>query len=127
MASTASTTTTRKPRTPKDAPQRPTVTDEQYKELLAIRLMAMHGFESGDVDAATKNLARKGVRDARKVRSAQEKSGVLPAWRSYQEAQAALKVAKPRKPRATKKSATPVVTTPEPVTEPEPAQATNAA
>src|SRR5882724_1308260 len=104
-------TSTRKPRTPKGAPQTPTVTDDKYKELLAIRLLAMHGFEDGSVDAATKNAARKAIRDARKVRALEEKSGVLPAWRAYQEAQAAAKVAKPRKPRA--KKVTAEVATPE--------------
>lgn len=114
-------TSTRKPRSPKGAPQTPKVTDEAYKELLEIRLLAMHGFEDGTVDAATKNAARKAIRDARKMRSAEEKSGVLPAWRAYQEKLAAEKAAKPKRSR--KAPAAKVTPEPEVVTEndPEPA------
>lgn len=44
-----------------------TITDAQYKELLATRLAAMKGFEAGTVSEEDKNKARAAVRNARKV------------------------------------------------------------
>lgn len=84
----------------------PTVTDEQYKELLSIRLAAMHGFADGTVDEATKNQARTAVRKARKVRHLEEENGVLPDYREYQAKQVAeaeaKKATRTRKPRVKK-------------------------
>jgi len=71
-------------------PTRPTVTDDQYKDLLATRLVAMKAFEEdpGNAEVVTaKNLARKAVRDARKVRKAE--SQVLITWNAFQEAKKA--------------------------------------
>lgn len=94
---------TRKPRTPKNAPQRPTITDEDYQVLLATRLETGHQFEAGTLDKDTKNLARAAVRKARLVRKAEEVSGVLPAWRAFQQAEAeakeAAKAARPKRSR----------------------------
>lgn len=118
---------TRKTQTPEI--QNPTVTDEQYKELLAIRLTAMHGFDKGEVDEATMKLARAAVRKARKVRKAEEASGVLPAYRQHlldletARSEAAKKAAATRKSRRTQPKAdttpevTPVENETEPVTE----------
>jgi hypothetical protein len=110
------TTRTRKPRTPKDAPQRPTVTDQEYLELLAIRLGAMKGFAKGTVDATTKNLARAAVRKARIVRK--DEAEVISAWNEWEAAEPARKeaekAAKPRRTRTKK----PVTEASEPVTEP---------
>lgn len=95
---------TRKPRNQKDAPPQPRVTDAQYTELLAIRLAAMHGFDDGTVDAATKNQARAAVRQARKVRK--EDAEVNATWNAYQEKLAAekeaAKSARPKRSRAKK-------------------------
>jgi hypothetical protein len=96
----------------------PTVTDDQYKELLAIRLTAMHGFAEGTVDEATMKLARAAIRKARKVRKAEAE--ILEAYREHlakkaAEAEAA-KATRTRKPR-TRKPAEPRVETPEPVVE----------
>lgn len=82
----------------------PTVTDEQYKELLAIRLTAMHGFEAGEVDEATMKLARAAVRKARKVRKAEEANGVLPAYRDHLVKQAEAKSEAAKKAAATRRS-----------------------
>lgn len=45
-----------------------TISDEEYSELLTVRLAAKHGFEAGTVTEEEYNAARKAVRDARKVR-----------------------------------------------------------
>lgn len=82
----------------------PTVTDEQYKELLAIRLTAMHGFEAGEVDEATMKLARSAVRKARKVRKAEEASGVLPNYRDHLVKQAEERSKAAQKAAATRRS-----------------------
>lgn len=106
----------------KNGPVRPTVTDAEYQELLATRLVAMHGYADGTVDTATKNAARAAVRKARTVRKAEEASGVLPAWRDHEAALEAAKAAKPRRPRAKKvtEPEAPVVTDPEVKDETEP-------
>lgn len=106
--SAAPRTRTTKPATP----TKPLVTDAEYKELLAIRLEAMHGFEDGTVDAETKNRARAAVRNARKVRKDPDQLALNDAWNAFQQAQAEAKQAaaearkSARKPRA-KKSAEP--------------------
>lgn len=93
----------RKPRQPQGAPQRPTITDAEYAELLSIRLAAMHGFEKGSVDQATKNAARAAVRRARVTRKAEE--DVLAAWNEWEERQAAeAEAAKASKPKRTRTS-----------------------
>lgn len=131
MASTdtsQASTRVRKPRNrkaPTNAPTRPTVTDQEHKELLDIRSAAMKGFTAGTVDSATKNAARKAVRDSRKVRNLEEETGVLPTWRAW-EASEAERVAKEqeakvaaRKPRSrAKKAAEPKVES-EPVVNPD--------
>lgn len=98
----------------------PTVTDEQYKELLAIRLTAMHGFEAGKVDEATMKLARAAVRRARKVRKAEEASGVLPAYRDHLVKQAEAKSEAAKKAAATRKSRRTTKVEPKAETEPAP-------
>lgn len=95
----------------------PTITDEQYKELLAIRLTAMHGFADGTVDEQTMKAARAAIRKARKIRRNEEGSGVLPAYREHlqklaDEKEAAAK-ARTRKPRVKKEQ--PVTQPAEPV------------
>jgi len=96
-------------RTPKNAPQRPTVTDDEYQDLLAIRLGAMHGFEANPptVTAEAKNQARAAVRNARKVRKAEAQ--VIADWNEYQaklaaeaEAKKAARPKRARKPAAAK-------------------------
>lgn len=95
----------------------PTVTDEQYQELLSIRLAAMHGFADGTVDEATMKTARAAIRKARKVRRTEEGNGVLPAYREHLAKQAAEKEAaakaRTRKPRVKKEQ--PVTQPAEPV------------
>jgi len=106
------------PRTRKspNTPQRPTVTDSEYADLLAIRLGAMHGFEANPPTVSTeaKNQARAAVRNARKVRRAEETSGVLPAWRDHEaklakeaEAKKAARPKRTRKPAAAKAESEP--------------------
>lgn len=77
--------------------QRPTITDAEYKELLAVRLAAMKGFANGEVDAATKNAARAAVRQARKVRKAE---GAI-----LEQAREAAESAKQKRSAAAKKAA----------------------
>lgn len=91
----------------------PTVTDEQYKELLAIRLTAMHGFADGTVDEATMKLARSAIRKARKVRKSE--SEILEAYRQHLIAQAEARSAAAKKAASTRKSRKQPTT---PVTEP---------
>ena len=45
-----------------------TVSDEEYSELLNVRLAAKHGFDEGTVTLEEYNMARTAVRRARKVR-----------------------------------------------------------
>ena len=45
-----------------------TITDEEYKGMLEVRLAAKHGFEAGTVTLEQYNAARAQVRRARKVR-----------------------------------------------------------
>lgn len=97
----------------------PTVTDAQYKELLAIRLTAMHGFESGEVDQQTMLAARAAVRKARKVRKAEEANGVLSTFREHEEKLAAEAEAKKQARRTARKPRTKKVTQPATVTEDE--------
>lgn len=57
----------RKPKAPTGAPQRPTVTRREYfgeKGLLATRLAAMKAYADGEIDLATRNVARQAVRKA---------------------------------------------------------------
>lgn len=75
-----------------NSPTRPMITDSEYKELLATRLVAMKAFEAApeDVEVVTaKNLARKAVRDARKVRNTAAHQAINAAWNAHQEAQKA--------------------------------------
>lgn len=48
-----------------------TISDEEYSELLRIRLAAKHAFEAGDGTESELNEARAAVRRARKVRRAE--------------------------------------------------------
>lgn len=48
-----------------------TISDEEYSEMLAVRLVAKHEFEAGNITEEEYNAARKVVRDARKVRRAE--------------------------------------------------------
>ena len=54
--------------TPKPQAVTVTVSDEEYSELLRIRLAAKHGFEAGTVTEDEYNEARSAVRRARKIR-----------------------------------------------------------
>jgi len=102
---------TRKPRTPKDAPLRPQITDSEYQDLLAIRLGAMHGFEKGTVTAEQKNRARADVRNARKIRKNPEQAARNTAWNEYQAKLAAEKeAAAAARPKRVRKPATPTLT-----------------
>lgn len=83
----------------------PTVTDEQYKELLATRLAAMHGFAEGTVDAETKNAARAAVRNARKVRK--NEAELLEAHRQAELDKAAARSEAAKKAAATRKARKP--------------------
>lgn len=88
MASTST------PRT--KTPTRPQVTDEDYLNLLATRLVAMKSFEADPENAevvTAKNLARKAVRDARKVRNTPAHKDLVTAWVAHQEAQKAKRAA----------------------------------
>ncbi len=102
---------TRTRSTKPQAPQTPTITDEQYQELLAIRLAAMKGFDAGTVDAETKNKARAAVRKARTVRKAE--AAVITTWNAFQAEQEAAKAKAAeekkaaRKPRTRKAAAAP--------------------
>lgn len=102
----------------------PTVTDEQYQELLSIRLAAMHGFADGTVDEPTMKAARAAVRKARKIRRTEEGNGVLPTYREHLQKLAAEKEAaakaRTRKPRAKKQTVTQSAPDTEPVSENEP-------
>jgi hypothetical protein len=53
---------------PKVPPAGASVSDEEYSELLEIRLAAKHGFDEGTVTLEEYNMARTAVRRARKVR-----------------------------------------------------------
>lgn len=77
-----------------------TVTDEQYQELLAIRLTAMKGFEAGTVDETTMKAARAAVRKARKVRKAESEQ--LEALREQEAKKAAARSEAAKKAAATR-------------------------
>jgi len=88
MASTST------PRT--KTPTRPQVTDEDYKVLLATRLVAMKAFEADPENAEVvlaKNVARREVRNARKVRRTPQHQQVLDTWNAFQEAKKAARKA----------------------------------
>lgn len=93
---------------PRKTPERPLITDEEYLDLLAIRLGAMHGFEADPptVTAEAKNLARKNVRDARKTRKVPVQIALNTAWNAHQEQLAkdaeAKKAARPKRSRKPK-------------------------
>lgn len=53
---------------PKPTQVEVTVSDEEYSELLEIRLAAKHGFDEGTVTLEEYNQARTAVRRARKIR-----------------------------------------------------------
>lgn len=91
---------TRKSATP--TVQVPTVTDEQYKGLLSVRLAAMHGFAEGTVDLETKNRARSAVRNARKVRKAE--GAVVETYRQHLVQQAEARSQAAQKAAATRRS-----------------------
>jgi hypothetical protein len=82
--------------------QQPTVSDEQYKELLDIRLIAMKGFEAGTVDEQTMKAARAAVRKARKVRKAE--AAILEAARQSEAQKAEARKAAAQKAAATRKA-----------------------
>lgn len=75
MASTTSTRT--------KTPTRPTVTDEEYKVLLANRLAAGKAFEQGEVTHEQYLETRRQVRNARKTRKAEAE--VIQTWNAFQE------------------------------------------
>lgn len=79
---------------------KPTISDEQYKEMLAIRLAAMKGFEKGTVDRDTMLAARAVVRRARKVRNAEVE--LLESTRKAEEAKAEARSAAAKKAAATR-------------------------
>lgn len=98
-------------RKPTNAPERPLVTDDEYLDLLAIRLAAMKGFEAGTVSSEDKNYARAGVRNARKTRKVPTQVALNEAWNAYQTKLAADKeAAKAARPKRTRKPAGPVLT-----------------
>lgn len=82
----------------------PTVTDEQYLDLLAIRLGAMKGFAATPqtVDEETKNKARAAVRNARKVRK--NEAAILVAYRQHLDAQAQARSDAAKKAASTRRS-----------------------
>lgn len=82
--------------------QTPTVSDEQYQEMLAIRLAAMKGFEAGTVDEDTMKAARAVVRKARKIRKAE--AAILEATRQAAEDKKAARSAAAAKAAATRKA-----------------------
>jgi hypothetical protein len=106
--------TTMTARKPKGAPEKPLVTDEEYLDLLAIRLGAMHGFEADPVrvTAEQKNRARADVRNARKTRKVPAQIALNAAWNAYQEQLAkeseAKKSARPKRTRTPKEKVTEV-------------------
>lgn len=82
--------------------QQPTVSDSQYKEMLAIRLAAMKGYEAGTVDEDTMKAARAMVRKARKVR--RNEAAILEAARQAEEDAKARRSAAAAKAAATRKA-----------------------
>lgn len=93
----------RKPKAPTGAPERPTVTLREYQgTILPNRLAAMHAYENGEIDLATRNLARRAVRQARTIMKAE--AGKVEAFEEFEKAEDERKAAeaenKPaRKPR----------------------------
>lgn len=73
------------------APKRPTFTKDTYQVLLDTRRTAMAQFaeDPSQENLQAKTLARKAVRDARKIRKAETANGTIAAWEAYQEVQKA--------------------------------------
>lgn len=70
-----------------------TISDEEYSEMLAVRLVAKHEFEAGNITEEEYNAARKVVRDARKVRRAE--GAVVENYRQQSAPQHAAKTKRP--------------------------------
>ena len=64
-------------------PQRPTITDSEYQELLATRLATGKAFENGEVTHEVYLETRRQVRNARKTRKAEAE--VISTWNAFQE------------------------------------------
>lgn len=70
-----------------------TISDEEYSEMLRVRLAAKHGFEAGTVSEEEYNQARAVVRNARKVRKAE--GAVVENYRQQSAPQHAAMTRKP--------------------------------
>ena len=71
-----------------------TISDEEYSELLYVRLSAKHAFENGTGSEEEYNQARAAVRKARKVRRAE--GAVVENYRQQSAPQHAAKTRKPQ-------------------------------
>lgn len=70
-----------------------TISDEEYSEMLRVRLAAKHGFEAGTVSEEEYNQARAIVRRARKIRK--NEGAVVENYRQQSAPQHAAMTRKP--------------------------------